>query len=153
MDQFGMGIYKDMFQRVSDRWSDLAKEYAANPFPVAKVNIYHQSADSRRRTRERILAAGLEVTMADAETTSLEISLKHVDKGTGLEKLCRHLNLPIAQTIVVGDADNDLEALKKAGLAVAMGNASPQVKAAADVVVADCDHGGCAQAVDILLKR
>ena len=37
--------------------------------------------------------------------------------------------------------------VRRAGLGVAMGNASPDVLEAADVVVADNDHGGCAQAV------
>ena len=47
--------------------------------------------------------------------------------------------------------DNDLEALKIAGLSVAMGNAEQSVKRIADVVVADCDHGGCAQAIETYL--
>ena len=67
--------------------------------------------------------------------------------------LCACLNLPMEQTIVVGDADNDLEALKKAGLAVAMANAVEAVKAVADVVVAHCDHDGCAEAVERYLLR
>ena len=70
------------------------------------------------------------------------------------QRLAFHvLNLPMEQTIVVGDADNDLEALKKAGLAVAMANAGEAVKAVADVVVADCDHDGCAEAVERYLLR
>ena len=79
----------------------------------------------------------------DAETTSLEISAKGTDKGKGLEKLCEFLNIPLSQTIVVGDADNDIEAMKKAGLAVAMENANERVKALADVIVSDNDHDGC----------
>ena len=54
----------------------------------------------------------------------------------------------IEQTIAVGDADNDTMALKTAGLAVAMGNATEPIKALADVIVADCDHNGCAEAID-----
>ena len=75
----------------------------------------------------------LDVTMAEAERTSLEMTARGVDKGTGLENLCRMLNLPLAQAIVVGDADNDLGSLQKAGLAVAMGNANEAVRAAAGV--------------------
>lgn len=81
------------------------------------------------------------------------LSAPGCDKGVGLEKLCACLNLPMEQTIVVGDADNDLEALKKAGLAVAMANAGEAIKAVADVVVADCDHDGCAEAVERYLLR
>lgn len=48
----------------------------------------------------------------------------------------------------MGDEDNDVEALKKAGFAVAMGNANAAVKEIADVMVADCDRDGCAEAVE-----
>ena len=135
------------------KWEDIGRMYGENPFPAAKVNIYHKNSQSRDRTEERIRASGLEVAMARAETTSLELSAPGCDKGVGLEKLCACLNLPMEQTIVVGDADNDLEALKKAGLAVAMANAGEAIKAVADVVVADCDHDGCAEAVERYLLQ
>ena len=73
---------------------------------------------------------------------------KGIDKGVGLKKLCEHLGLPLEQTIAVGDADNDTMALKTAGLSIAMGNATEPIKALADVIVADCDHNGCAEAID-----
>ncbi len=70
----------------------MCKQYNENPFPLEKLNIYHTSPDSRNNTKQRILESGLEVEMANAEKTSLEISSK---------------------TIVVGDADNDKGAMKK----------------------------------------
>ena len=148
MKRFGMGVYAAQFERVAEKWEDIDRSYATNPFPAAKVNIYHTSPESRARTEARIREAGLEVTMAYAETTALELSALGTDKGVGLEMLCSSLDLPLGRTIVVGDADNDLEALKKAGLSVAMGNAKESIKAVADVVVADCDHDGCAEAVE-----
>ena len=46
-----------------------------------------------------------------------------------------------------GDSDNDLAMIRAAGLGVAMGNAEPEVKAAADVIVADNNHDGVAEAI------
>lgn len=86
--------------------------------------------------------------MIQSERTGLEISARGVNKGSGLERLCLHIGVPINECIVVGDADNDVEALKKAGLAVAMGNANSNVKKIADVVVADCDRNGCAEVIE-----
>ena len=37
--------------------------------------------------------------------------------------------------------------LRAAGLGVAMGNANKNARQAADVTVADNDHGGCAEAI------
>lgn len=56
--------------------------------------------------------------------------------------------MDVKKTIAVGDADNDLEILRTAGLAVAMGNAKERVKTEADVIVADNDHDGCAEAIE-----
>lgn len=148
MARYGMGGYKMMFERVAEKWDDLAQEYARNAFSAAKINLYHTDPVSRSRTEARIREAGLEVTMVQAETTALEISAEGVDKGSGLEHLCRYIGVPVSQTIVVGDADNDVGALKKAGLAVAMGNANAAVKGIADVYVADCDENGCAEAIE-----
>lgn len=98
------------------KWEDIGRMYGENPFPAAKVNIYHKNSQSRDRTEERIRIVGLKVAMARAETTSLELSAPGCDKGVGLEMLCTCLKLPMEQTFVVGDADNDLAALKKRGL-------------------------------------
>ena len=51
------------------------------------------------------------------------------------------------ETIAFGDAENDLEMLKFAGIGVAMGNGEEQVKAQADYVTADVDDDGIAKAL------
>ena len=42
--------------------------------------------------------------------------------------------------------------VRAAGLGVAMGNAPGHVKSAADRIVADLDHGGCAEAIGLLFS-
>ena len=143
-----MEVYRDMFERVTVKWEDICGQYLEKPFPVAKLNIYHTSEEARNYTRQRIEELQLGVEMVNAETTSLEISAKGIDKGIGLEKLCQYLNISLSQTIVVGDADNDIGAMKKAGLAVAMGNANERIKELADVMVADNDHDGCREVIE-----
>lgn len=98
--------------------------------------------------KETIESMGLSVSAVYSEIASLELTAAGVNKGTGLVKLCEHLGISVDETIAVGDADNDIAILKTAGLAVAMGNAEEYVKALADVVVADCDHDGCAEAIE-----
>lgn len=148
MEQYHMEVYRDMFERVTVKWEDICGQYLEKPFPVAKLNIYHTSEEARNYTRQRIEELQLGVEMVNAETTSLEISAKGIDKGIGLEKLCQYLNISLSQTIVVGDADNDIGAMKKAGLAVAMGNANERIKELADVMVVDNDHDGCREVIE-----
>ncbi|WP_432629526.1 Cof-type HAD-IIB family hydrolase [Brotaphodocola sp.] len=148
MDHYGMGQYQAMFARVAERWENICEQYFADPFPIDKLNLYHATAEGRARTEKRLRDAGIELEMAEAETTSLELSPVGANKGSGLRALCEFLNLPVERTIAVGDADNDRQALEIAGLAVAMGNATPEIKALCDVVVADCDHDGCVEAIE-----
>lgn len=153
MVDYGMGAYQEMYDRVCRPVEDIRSFYYENLLNIAKLNLYHQDEKSREQTRKYLKKTGIEIEMMDSETTSLECNAKGVTKGNGLRKLCEYLNISIDETIAVGDADNDLDILKTAGLAVAMGNANEHVKKIADVQVADNDHDGCAEAIKkILLK-
>jgi hydroxymethylpyrimidine pyrophosphatase-like HAD family hydrolase len=55
------------------------------------------------------------------------------------------------QVIAIGDEANDAEMIAEAGLGIAMGNATPEVKALADHVTEDHDHDGLAVALEPLL--
>ena len=55
------------------------------------------------------------------------------------------------EAIAFGDGTNDLTMLRAAGLGVAMGNAAPEVKAAADMVTDDNEHSGVAKVIRKIL--
>lgn len=57
-----------------------------------------------------------------------------VHKATGIETLLEHLQMEWADTIAIGDGHNDLEMLERAGVGIAMDNASDFVKAHADEI-------------------
>jgi len=75
-----------------------------------------------------------------------EIQLPGVHKAAGIERIAAHLGVDLADTIALGDNDNDLEMLRLAGVGIAMGNAAPHVQAAADEVTAAVDADGLADA-------
>lgn len=145
MADYHMGIYQGMFQKIAVTPDDIRAYYEQTSKPLYKLNLYFRNQAERTIVEKRLAPLGLPLVYAEA--TSLECSAPNVSKGHGLKKLCEYLNIPLEQTIAVGDADNDLDILKQAGLAVAMGNSNENVKAIADVIVADNDHGGCAQAI------
>lgn len=153
MEDFHMEIFRTFFEQIADKCTDLKEQYFAEPFPMNKLNLYHRDAASCARTKARIHEAGIDVTMVYDQGTSIEISAKGVTKASGLAHLCDHLGLSISQTIAVGDSENDIDVLKKAGFSIAMGNAKPDIKAIADAVVADCDHDGCVEAIDKYLLK
>ncbi len=145
MDKYHMGVYIPLYDRVSTKVDNTIKFHYEDKQGIEKINLYHTTPQDREDTKRKL--QGLPVEMLDAEETSVEISPLGVTKGFGLKKLCEYLNIGIEQSIAVGDADNDLDILKTAGLAIAMGNANENAQKIADVKVADNDHDGVAEAI------
>ena len=81
----------------------------------------------------------------------LELLTKGVNKAFGLEKLAKELNIQPSEIAAIGDAANDIEMLKYAGVAVAMGNASEEVKAISDIVTDTNENNGVIKAIDKLI--
>lgn len=75
------------------------------------------------------------------------------DKGSALIRACAHLDIDVAAAVAVGDADNDAPMLAVAGTAVAMGQATAEVAAAAHLVVPDVDQHGVAVALDLAVTH
>ncbi|OCN03932.1 hypothetical protein A4S06_03820 [Erysipelotrichaceae bacterium MTC7] len=65
----------------------------------------------------------------------MEINPLNVHKGLGLSALANHLQIPMEQTIGVGDNYNDEGLMKEAGLSIAVSNAIDDIKKLADVVL------------------
>lgn len=82
--------------------------------------------------------------------TFADITYKGVDKALGIGVMAWHFNIPVEDTIAFGDGGNDIPMLKAAGIGVAMGNASDEVKANADLVTAAVDDDGIYKALTAL---
>ncbi|KKB39191.1 Cof-type HAD-IIB family hydrolase [Bacillus thermotolerans] len=73
---------------------------------------------------------------------SLDILPRGGSKAEGIKKLMDRLDFKMEDVYAFGDGLNDIEMLKVAGTGVAMGNAHPKVKEAADLVTADVAEDG-----------
>lgn len=83
---------------------------------------------------------------------SSRIYLEHVplgiSKGSAVYWLCRHLHIPLENTVAVGDQQNDIPMLQAAHVGAAMANATAECRAAADFITEkDCDHSGFAEVI------
>ncbi len=149
LEEFHMGVYREMYEKVVTLNDSMLDYISAPAEPANKINLYHLTPEEREVTYEKLKECDL--SLAYAETTSLEITPKGIDKGNGLRFLCEMTGIPVENTIAVGDADNDLSILQAAGLAAAMGNANENVMRIADHVTGDNDHEGIAELVDRFL--
>lgn len=68
-------------------------------------------------------------------------------KTQGIRRALQALGLAPEQAIAFGDGGNDVEMLRFAGIGVAMGNACPEAKAAADYITGDVNADGLADAL------
>jgi Cof subfamily protein (haloacid dehalogenase superfamily) len=69
-----------------------------------------------------------------------------VHKGLALEKISAYHGFDRSDTMAFGDGDNDRTMILGAGIGIAMGNATPSLKAIAGDVTDDIENGGLAKA-------
>jgi len=86
-------------------------------------------------------------------TDYLEIIPTAASKGAALTFLAGHLGIPLAETIAVGDQENDLEMIRAAGLGIAMPGAPETVRAAAGRVAPPDEEGGLLELFTELLPE
>lgn len=77
-----------------------------------------------------------------------EITSKNVDKWYAIEYLIDKLNINKEDIMTIGDNVNDKLMIENAGCGVVMGNSAPYIKEIADMVVADNNQDGVAEAVE-----
>ncbi|KAK9827136.1 hypothetical protein WJX74_007858 [Apatococcus lobatus] len=95
---------------------------------------------------ETLVGSSAETTQACPDM--LEVVSAGVNKWTGMQSLMASLGVPQAATMAMGDGMNDYPIVSQAAIGIAMGNAHPEVKAAATYVVSDNNTGGVAEAVE-----
>lgn len=82
----------------------------------------------------------------------VEIFAADVDKWRGIQWLAKQHGIANDQIAAVGDEVNDLPMLRRAGLGVAMGNATDSAKVAADRVTLSHSEHGVAYALRQMLE-
>lgn len=79
----------------------------------------------------------------------MEVVKKGVSKGNIMEETAKKAGVPIHLVIAVGDSDNDISMIKKAGLGIAVANAEPEVKEIADFVTENrCEEDAIAEIIE-----
>lgn len=151
LGHYGSGVYERLFREAGTGVADVWERILDPSVAVEKIDLHFADRPSRELVARRVREEGLPLELANSDSMTLEVSPAGVSKGTGLAALAELLDIPMDAIIAVGDSYNDLPMLRVAGLAVGMGNANDSVRAAADAIVADNNHGGCAEAVDRFL--
>ncbi|MFZ0159603.1 MAG: HAD family hydrolase [Kineosporiaceae bacterium] len=118
--------------------------------PVTRVVV--RSVDhTSEEFGELVAASGLHgVSYAVGWTAWLDLAPEGVSKASALEVVRARLGVDPRQTLAVGDGNNDLEMFAWAHRSVAMGQARPDVHAAAGEVTAGVEDDGLALVLEAL---
>ena len=119
--------------------------------PPIKVNIItpfdHSSLVDFRAEMRKTTAGKLFDVFSKPEM--LEFSHMQSNKGDAVRFMAEYYKVPLEDTIAVGDEENDCPMIEAAGVGVAVANASPVAKAAADYVTAnDNNHSAIAEVIE-----
>ena len=124
---------------------------------LASWQITRITATSLTEERARRIAveygetAGLHTAVIkriDNEDWMVDFTHADATKATAVRRYAAATGAEPSQIIGAGDSYNDLPLLQACGLRIAMGNAAPEVKAAADYVAPTVDDDGLAVAIE-----
>jgi hypothetical protein len=119
-------------------------------FLSTAAKIVGASADFERLTKcegdVRTALSG-QATVVRSQLYYLDITHLLANKGEGLSELSKLLAVPLAEIAVIGDGSNDVAMFERAGLSIAMGNASDEVKVRASAVTDSNEAEGFANAI------
>ncbi|MDE6945694.1 MAG: Cof-type HAD-IIB family hydrolase [Anaeroplasmataceae bacterium] len=83
----------------------------------------------------------------------LEFLNKETNKGNALKVLAEFLDIPLSDTMAIGDAGNDLAMIETARIGVAMENAFAEIKKAANYITASNEASGVAEALNHFINQ
>ena len=118
---------------------------------VQKIQMFFRDPELRLRTMEELRSRFPDLAVTSSIPRNVELNSLDAQKGVALKRLAAHLGIPMEQTVAFGDDLNDVNMLQAAGLGVAMANAGPEAKAAADAITESCDESGVGKAIARLL--
>lgn len=134
----------DMIERLRIRVPDLKETLREHDEPVQKISVFFRPGDLERRRWHLAHFSELfpELSASTSISNNIELNSVRAGKGNGLLALCGALGVAPEDCMSFGDESNDISMLRAAGRGVAMGNASEEVKTAADAVCESNEDSG-----------
>ena len=110
--------------------------------PLQRMFFYHPDGKYLQDCRKDLVPYEKEYAVSFQNRKSIQIAPCGCTKASGIKQLSELLRIPAGQILCIGDADNDLEMIRYAGIGVAVNNASDGLKRAADHVTSlPCSEG------------
>lgn len=135
-------IFKDMIDH-----ADLSAKHKVNKILIVEIDrSIHQKAV------EDIKKMG-KFEIAESQTSFIDVNPFEVSKGYALSFIADYFNVEVKNIMAIGDQDNDVSMLEKAGFSICMDNGSEKAKKAADFITKSNDLDGVAHAINTFLLK
>lgn len=138
-----------MYINYNDDYVQMVQDAISTPLPeigdidrVGEREIYQLIPYVTEELEDRILSLMPHSQPTRWHELAIDIIPAEGGKQNGIRKMLEYYDIRPEEIVAIGDGENDLDMMEYAGISVAMGNAVPSVKAAADYITDDVDHDG-----------
>ncbi|MFB2622690.1 phosphoglycolate phosphatase [Methanothermobacter sp. KEPCO-1] len=134
------------------RKAEAAYNHLREIYPVRKVQFSDLRLSEVAITREIPVQAirdaldGFDVEVYDTGF-AVHLTDPQVNKGSSLKIVAESMGIEMSDVMAIGDSENDMEFLERAGLSVAVANAAPELRKMADYVTAGEYGDGVREAI------
>jgi len=143
------GSYVDVEERTVGFRAKIVKNFEASLDAAAKIVGVSSDFALLARCESNMRAALADnSSVARSQPYYLDITHPLANKGAALSEIAKLLTVPLAEIAVIGDGGNDVVMFERSGLSIAMGNAGPEVRQAADFVTDSNREEGFANAIE-----
>ena len=119
-------------QTIVDRENGYDALMSSGIYPVKVLALTPE--ENVDKVFEKELSVNLHTIRGSPFPFFVEYLMPNNNKGTAIEALCKHLGIGLSEVVAFGDGENDAEMLEAVGKGVAMKNARPKAKTAANEV-------------------
>lgn len=143
------GPYVEFEERTVQFGPRIVEDFGAALAAAVKiVGVSKDFALLAQRERDMRAALAGEATIARSQLYYLDVTHPLANKGAALAEMAKLMRVPLDEVATVGDGSNDVAMFERSGMSIAMGNASPEVQAAADFVTDSNNDDGFAAAIE-----
>jgi hypothetical protein len=143
-----LNVCEDAFQKLAAEFPLQRYNSARYRFTdIALLRNFDVLAAARR-----VQELGLPVEIIDT-TYAVHIKDKGIDKGTGLVRIAKRMNIELSDFAAIDDSNSDLPMYHLVGFRASVGNAGPELKQISDYV-AKAEYGnGFAEIINYMNER
>jgi Cof subfamily protein (haloacid dehalogenase superfamily) len=135
-------FHKGLVQVVDD-YTPLFNDGEHAIYKLLAFSIDEQKQEEGKKSLSEIEGLAL----SSSGHLNIEITSEKAQKGIALEAFTESKGISLADTMAIGDNQNDLSMFARVGRAVAMGNADFEIQMECDVVTSANDESGVAEAI------